>query len=152
MARAQVRNTLQESLIMARRDGHRVLILGDFNATPPKGRWGYATGSATVREDGTMENWVHDTNLTDVFQGGKSRPTWKPSEGPQPATLDRVFVSLLDLLPITMSVKWHKSLIVFDHAMLLLRVCLSRLDAARRNNNYSSSRLFQHAQMAPTER
>jgi hypothetical protein len=82
LARAQVRNTLQESLIMARRDGHRVLILGDFNAAPPKGRWGYATGSATVREDRTMENWVRDTNLTEVFQGGKPRPTWKPSEGP----------------------------------------------------------------------
>jgi hypothetical protein len=74
-----------------------------------------------------MENWVRDTNLTEVFQGGKPRPTWKPSEGPQTATLDRAFVSHPDLLPITMSVKWHKSPIVFDHAMLLL--CLSRLDA-----------------------
>ncbi len=48
MTKAQVRNTLQESLTIARRDGHRVLILGDFNAAPPKGRRGYATGSATV--------------------------------------------------------------------------------------------------------
>ncbi len=74
-----------------------------------------------------MENWVFDTDLAEVFQGGKRRPTWKPSEGPQTAALDRVFVSHPDLFPITMSVKWHKSLIVFDHAMLLL--CLSRLEA-----------------------
>jgi hypothetical protein len=107
--------------------GRRVLILGDFNAAPPKGRWGYATGSATVREDGTMENWVRDTNLTGVFQGGKPRPSRKSSEEPQTATLDRVFVSRPDLIPIIMSVKWHKSLAVFDHAMLLL--CLSLLDA-----------------------
>ena len=87
----------------------------------------YATGSATVREDRTMENWVRDTNLTEVFQGGKPQPTWKLSEGPQTATLDRAIVNHPDLLPITMSVKWHKSPIVFDHAMLLL--CFSRLDA-----------------------
>jgi hypothetical protein len=127
MARAQVRNTLQESHIIARRDGRRFLILGDFNAAPPKGRWGYSTGSATVREDGTMDKWVRETDLTEVFQGGKPRPTWRLSEGPQPATLDLVFVSHPDVLPITMSVKWHKSLLLFDHAMLQL--CLSRLDA-----------------------
>ncbi len=71
LARAQVLNILLESLIMARWVGHRVLILGDFKAAPPKGRLGYATGSATVREDRTMENWVRDTSLTEVFQGGK---------------------------------------------------------------------------------
>ncbi len=81
---------------MARRDGHRVLIFGDFNAAPPKGCWGYAIGSATVREDGTIENWVSDTNLTEVFQGGKQQPSWKSSEGPQTAALDRVFVSHLE--------------------------------------------------------
>jgi hypothetical protein len=101
--------------------------MGDMNAVPPDGRGVYATGSATVREDCTMETWIRDADLTEVFQEGKPRPTWKPSEGPQLAALDRVFASHPDLLPITMSVKWNKSPIVFGHAMLLLR--LSRSDA-----------------------
>jgi hypothetical protein len=76
-----------------------------------------------------MESWirVRDADLTEVFQEGKPRQTWKPSEGTQLAALDRVFVSHPDLLPITMSVKWNKSPIVFDHAILLL--CFSQSDA-----------------------
>jgi exonuclease III len=66
-ARTQVRNTLQESLTKARQDGHNVLIMGDFNAAPPDGCWGYATGSDTVQEDYTMETWIRDADRTEVF-------------------------------------------------------------------------------------
>ena len=60
--------------------------------------------------------------LTEVFQGGKTRSTWRTCVGPQSAALDRVFVSHPDLPPLDMMVLWNKPLIVFDHALILLRL------------------------------
>jgi len=121
-ARALVRNTLHDLVEKARKDGHRVAILGDFNAAPPGGRWGYSKWSAAAKEDQTMNDWVRTTNLTEVLQHEKPTPTWKPSEGPQEATLDRVLVTHDDLPLLELSVKWHHPLIVFDHALLILRI------------------------------
>ena len=42
--------------------------------------------------------------------------------GPQSAALDRVFVTQPDLPPLDMTVLWHMPLIVFDHALILLRL------------------------------
>ena len=53
-ARALIRHTLHDLVEKARKDGHRVAILGDFNAAPPGGRWGYSKWSATAKEDQTM--------------------------------------------------------------------------------------------------
>ena len=105
-----------------REEGHRIAILGDFNAAPPEGRWGYSKWSATVREDRTMTDWVNKSNLIEVLQRGKPTSTWKPSEGPQSAALDRVFVSRDELPQLELSVHWHCPLIVFDHAVLVLRI------------------------------
>ncbi len=57
-----------------------------------------------------------------MFQGGKPRSTWRACVGPQSAALDRVFVSHPDLPPLDMTVLWNKPLIVFDHALILLRL------------------------------
>ena len=42
--------------------------------------------------------------------------------GPQSAALDRVFVTQPDLPPLDMTVLWHMPMIVFDHALILLRL------------------------------
>jgi hypothetical protein len=68
-------------------------MLGDFNAAPPGGRWGYSRWSATVKEDLIMNEWIQTNNLTEVFHQGEPTPTWKSSEGPQEAALDRVLVT-----------------------------------------------------------
>ena len=47
--------------------GHRVAFLGDFNAAPPGGRWGYSKWSVTAKEDQTMTDWITKTALTEVF-------------------------------------------------------------------------------------
>jgi hypothetical protein len=70
-----------------------VAILGDFNAAPPGGRWGYSKWIATAAEDRAMNDWLRAENLTEVlYHGRMPTPTWRPSEGPQAETLDRVFV------------------------------------------------------------
>ncbi len=129
---------------MTRQDGCRMVILGDFNAAPPGGRWGYSKWSAAAREDQTMTDWVREANLTEVFPRGKLTPTWRPSEGQQKVVLDRVlrqttsFNEFLNrgrhsasdrvliihdnLASLELSVRWHCPLIVFDHALLTLQI------------------------------
>ena len=121
-ARTLVRDTLRGMVDMAREDGCRMAILGDFNAAPPGGRWGYSRWSAAAREDRTMTDWMRTANLTEVLPRGKLIPTWKPSEGPQKAVLDRVLVTHDDLASLELSVRWHRPLIVFDHALLTLQI------------------------------
>jgi hypothetical protein len=106
----------------ARQDGHRIAILGDFNAAPPGGRWGYSQWSTAVREDQTMADWVKRIDLTEVLPQGTPAPTWKPSEGLQKAMLDRAFVTSDDLPLLELSVQWHCPLLVFDHALVILRL------------------------------
>ncbi len=88
-----MQHTLQEIVTAAQKENHRVAIVGDFNAAPPRGRLGYSRWSATVKEDLIMNEWIQKNNLTEVFHQGKPTPTWKPSEGPQEAALDRVLVT-----------------------------------------------------------
>jgi len=69
-----------------------------------------------------MSDWVETTGLTEVLPQGKPTPTWKPSEGPQKAMLDRVFLTRNDLPSLELSVQWHYPLLIFDHALLILRI------------------------------
>ena len=47
-ASAAVLTALDNLVSKAREDGHRIAILGDFNAALPEGRWGYSKWSAAV--------------------------------------------------------------------------------------------------------
>ena len=122
VVRAQLWDALQGIVTTAKQKGHCLLLMGDFNAAPQAGRWGYARGSATAGEDCITDIRIQGAGLTEVFQGGKPRSTWKACVGPQSAALDRVFVSHPDLPPLDMTVLWNKPLIVFDHALILLRL------------------------------
>jgi hypothetical protein len=69
-----------------------------------------------------MNKWVQTIGLTEVLQHGKPTPTWRPNECTKKAMLDRVFVTP-DACPLPeLSVQWHSPNIVFDHAVLLLRI------------------------------
>ena len=120
--RALLRDTLEGIVTKARQDGHRAIIMGDFNAAPPGGRRGYARWSATQVEDRTMEAWVRGAELTEVLCRGVPVPTWKPCEGPQQAALDRVLASHTDISLMQLAVHWCRPLGVFDHALLILRL------------------------------
>jgi hypothetical protein len=91
-AHAAVLATLNNLTTEASAKGHQVAILGDFNAAPPGGRWGYSKWSVAAKEDQAMTDWIIKTHLTEVFQG---RPTctWRPSDGLQRSALDRVLIS-----------------------------------------------------------
>ncbi len=52
-----------------------------------------------------MTDWVRAANLTEVYPRGKPTPTWKPSEGPQKAVLDRVLITYDDLASLELSVR-----------------------------------------------
>ena len=121
-ARAVVLATLSNLVTEAGAKGHRVAILGDFNAAPPGGRWGYSKWSAAVKEDQAMTDWINKTTLTEVFEKGRPTCTWRPSEGPQRAALDRVLISQEEASQLELSVEWHCPLTVFDHALLVLRI------------------------------
>ena len=125
-ARAIVRNTLSDVVERATKEGHRVALLGDFNAAPLGGRWGYSKWSAAVREDKAMTDWLQAINLIEILHQGKPTPTWKPSEGPQEATLDRVFVTHEAPASLELSVQWCNQL-TFDHALLTLRIQHSQI-------------------------
>ena len=120
--RSLVRGTLEAMATQTRQDCHRVVIIGDFNAAPPGGRWGYAPWIATLAEDRIMDDWVRAVNLEEVLPGGKPIRTWIPNEGRQRASLDRVFASQADPGLMQPSVPWCQPLIVFDHALLILRI------------------------------
>jgi len=121
-ARALLHETLQALTSQARQKDHRLVLLGDFNAAPPMGRWGYARWSATAKEDCIMAAWIQESQLIEVSQRGKRTATWRPSEGHQRAILDRVFISADHLCSMDLSVHWHHPMIVFDHALLILRI------------------------------
>jgi hypothetical protein len=121
-ARSLIQHTLHEIVTSAQKEHYRVAILGDFNAAPSGGRWGYSRWSAMVKEELIMNDWIQTNNLTEVFQRGKPTPTWKPSEDPQEATLNRVLVTPNALPSPELSVQWHSPIIIFDHAVLLLQI------------------------------
>ncbi len=89
----------------AQQEGHRVAILGDFNAAPPGGRWDYSKWSAAAAEDRTMNDWLQAENLIEVLSQGKPAHKWKPSHGPQAATLDRVFAAHKSIPSLELSVQ-----------------------------------------------
>jgi hypothetical protein len=80
-----MRSTLYELVSAARAENHQVAILGDFNAAPLEGRWGYSRWRATMKEDLIMNEWVQTSGLTEVLQHGKPTQTWRPNEGPKKA-------------------------------------------------------------------
>ncbi len=122
LMREQVWNTLQDIVTTAKWVGHQSLLVGDFNAAPQGGRWGYAHGSATAGEDSHTEARIQEAGPTEVLPGRKPCSTWRACVGQQSAALDRVFVTQPDLPPLDMTVLWHMPLIVFDHALILLRL------------------------------
>ncbi len=66
-ATSLLRSTLNELVSAALVENHRVAVLGDFNAAPPGGRWGYSKWSSTGKEDLVMNEWVQASGLTEVL-------------------------------------------------------------------------------------
>jgi exonuclease III len=110
-ARISLRESLHSIIKQAREDRNQVVILGDFNAAPPNGRWGYSKWSTAFKEDILMEDWVRTSVLTEISYHEGLSPTWKSSAGMQTAILDRIFVSPANSRSMELSVHWCQPLI-----------------------------------------
>ena len=72
-ARSLLRETLGAALQVAKQENKRVMLIGDFNAAPIDGRWGYAKCSCAAKEDSAMNGWVREACLIEIFHGTNPR-------------------------------------------------------------------------------
>ena len=99
----------------------RLICLGDFNAAPEGGRWGYSRNSKTRQADQLTSDWASQTRLQEV-PSSQLKATWRACLHPKKAALDRAWVSPMDLPTSPLIIQWAASQPVFDHAMILLRL------------------------------
>ena len=95
-----------------------MVILGDANAAPEGGRWGYSRFSKTRTADEQTEAWFSRTGLREILST-PLQATWKACLLPRRATLDRAWVYPADLPVSNLLVQWPEEPI-FDHAMIVL--------------------------------
>ena len=71
---------------------HHVLLLGDVNAAPIGGCWGYSNHNAAVQH-ADLQNleWVTSSGLAEVA-GEPLEATWRPNLVKKRAILDRAFL------------------------------------------------------------
>ena len=120
-ARAMVLSTLAHLVDSVQRRGGRLILMGDANAAPEGGRWGYSLRSKTRAADQQMNSWLAQSPLKEV-SCAPLRATWKACLLPKKAVLDRAWVLPAHLPASTLSVSWASEWPVFDHAMILLRL------------------------------
>ena len=99
----------------------RLICLGDFNAAPEGGRWGYSRNSKTRQADQLTSDWASHNRLQEV-PSSQLKATWRACLHPKKAALDRAWVSPMDLPTSPLVIQWADSQPVFDHAMILLRL------------------------------
>jgi ribonuclease HI len=120
-SREHVLSTLAHIANLAKTHGWKLVILGDANAAPPGGRWGYSYNTRTGAADKRMNDWQAHTELCEICST-PLQPTWKACLLPKKATLDRAWVYPVDLPVSKLLVKWAVAQPVFDHAMIMLQL------------------------------
>ena len=68
--------------------GGQFALIGDMNAAPDRGRWGYSSRSKTHEADCLTLEWAHQCCLEEV-SNAQSHATWKACLHPRRATLDQ---------------------------------------------------------------
>jgi hypothetical protein len=91
--RRLILSTLEQILKEAQAAGHKVMLLGDVNAAPRGGRWGYSLSSRLRRVDDEMDMWVSRQSCREIM-GAKLQATWAACQGVQRAILDRGVTAL----------------------------------------------------------
>ena len=119
-SRELVLSTLAHISTLARTSCVKLVILGDANAAPAGGRWGYSPTTKTLAADQRMSDWLAQTELHEI-SSTPLQPTWKACLLTKQATLDRAWVYPAELDVSTLLVKWAVAQPVFDHAMIMLQ-------------------------------
>ena len=121
LPRELVLSTLAHITSLAQMQNLRLVIIGDANAAPAGGRWGYSHNTKTGVADQRMCEWLTSTLLREIHSV-PLQPTWKACLLSKKATLDRAWIYPPDLPVSSLQVKWERSLPVFDHAMIMLQL------------------------------
>ena len=117
--RRLILSTLEQILKEAQAAGHKVMLLGDVNAAPRGGRWGYSLSSRLTRVDDEMDMWVSRQSCREIM-GAKLQATWAACQGVQRAILDRAFIFPAQEKSSPMTVAWNRA--IFDHALVTVRL------------------------------
>ena len=107
--------------MLAAAAGHQLLIVGDINAAPAGGRWGYSSHSKVRRADEQVTAWHNSSGLLEV-PNRPPRATWRACLHAKKAVLDRAWVYPTNLPVSPLSVLWAPDRRALDHAMILLRL------------------------------
>ena len=117
-----VRHTLDCILEQTSVATHHVLLLGDVNAAPIGGRWGYSNRNPALHQvDLKTLEWVRTSGLTEVADE-PLQATWRPNLLQKRAVLDRAFLYARDAPLARLRVHWAEPSILFDHAMILVNL------------------------------
>jgi hypothetical protein len=114
-------STIAHLALQIQNRGGRLIVLGDANAAPDRGRWGYSFHTKTRAADLLTQTWFSRTALREVLSV-PLQATWRACLIPRKATLDRAWVYPPDLSDSDLSVQWTTSQPVFDHALITLRL------------------------------
>ena len=106
---------------LALASGGRLALIGDMNAAPEGGLWGYSLQSKTREADRLTLEWAHQCGLKEV-PNIQRHATWKACLHQRKAILDRAWVSPPDLQVSSLSVQWNTSQPIVDHAMIMFRL------------------------------
>ena len=118
-AREMVLATIEHLALEIQTRGGRLVVLGDVNAAPEGGRWGYSRYTKTRMADAQTDKWFSRTGLREIASI-PLKATWKACLLPRKATLDRAWVYPADLSISDLHVQWPDDQPVFDHAMIML--------------------------------
>ena len=117
--RKLILSTLEQILNTAKAEGHKVLLLGDVNAAPLGGRWGYSPSSRLRTVDDEMDMWVSRQACREI-KGVKLQATWAAFQNIQRAVLDRAFIFPAEEKSSPMTIAWNRER--FDHALITIRL------------------------------
>jgi endonuclease/exonuclease/phosphatase family metal-dependent hydrolase len=90
-AREMVLATIEHLAREIQTRGGRLVVLGDANAAPEGGRWGYSRYTKTRMADEQTDKWFSRTGLREIASI-PLKATWKACLLPRKATLDRAWV------------------------------------------------------------
>jgi len=117
--RNQLLSSLTDIMNAAKAEQHKILLIGDVNAAPIGGRWGYSVSSKLKTIDADFDRWVSAQQCREIMST-KPRATWKAYHSTHRAILDRVFIYPENETSSPTSIDWNRT--VFDHALIYTRL------------------------------
>ena len=120
-ARSLLLGTVEQLTQQVKDSGGRILILGDMNAAPDGGRWGYSRRTRTRAADDCTSTWASRNCLQEI-KSTPLRATWRACLLQRKAVLDRAWIYPADIPDTSLTIHWNTTEPVFDHALIMVRL------------------------------